>query len=73
MACRTRLMCQVRPCCAETHWIHASHESYSAILYCSVKGENRPVCIRISTSQISVIFYGIMTLNTVFLVVNAAL
>ena len=36
-------------------------------------GEIRPVCIRISTSQISVIFYGIMTLNTVSLVVNAAL
>ena len=36
-------------------------------------GEIRPVCIRISTSQIFVIFYGIKTLNTVFLVVNAAL
>ena len=36
-------------------------------------GEIRPVCIRISTSQIFVIFYGIKTLNTAFLTVNAAL
>ena len=36
-------------------------------------GEIRPVCIRISTSQIFVIFYGTKTLDTASLVVNAAL
>ena len=36
-------------------------------------GEIRPVCIRISTSQIFVIFSWIKTLNTAFLTVNAAL
>ena len=45
----------------------------SSIIILLSMGEMRPVCIRISTSQISVIFYGIMTLNTVFLVVIAAL
>ena len=44
-----------------------------SIIMRSVKGETRPWCIRISTSQISVIFYGIMTLNTASLVVIAAL
>jgi len=45
------------------------------LLYCTAtgKGETAPCLRRISTSQISVIFYGIMTLNTVFLVVIAAL
>ena len=45
------------------------------LLYCTAtaKGETAPCARRISTSQIYVIFYGIKTLNTVFLVVIAAL
>ncbi len=69
----TSLICPVRPCCAETHGSHKTHESHSAILYKTVKGENRPDCIRISTSQIFVIFYGIMTRDIASLVVIAAL
>ena len=45
----------------------------STIIITVSMGELRHWLWRISTSQISVIFYGIMTLNTASLVVNAAL
>ena len=41
MARRTCLMCQMRPCCAETHWILESHESNLTVLYCDWQGGNR--------------------------------
>ena len=40
IASLTRLMHLLRPCCAETHWIHASHESHNAILYWDRQGGN---------------------------------
>ena len=73
MARHIGLVSPVRPCCAETHANHASHESHDAILYSDLLGETAPCARRISTSQIFVIFYGIKTLNTVSLVVIAAL
>ena len=63
----------LRPCCLVSQATHDSRESQQSILYCDATGETAPCVCRISTSQISVIFYGIKTLNTVFLVVNAAL
>ena len=73
MARLMRLACQVRPCCSETHESRKSRLDSASYIITSVKGEIRPAMRRISTSQISVIFYGIKTLDTVSLVVIAAL
>ena len=40
-----RLMClQLRPCCAETHWIHESHESNKFYNTTRCQGGN-PTCV----------------------------
>ena len=42
--CPTRLMCQVRPCCAETHWIRATQCDSRVYNNKAVNG-GKPSCV----------------------------